>query len=142
MFFQVFQTLYFMSSFFNQFGPNCTSFLVAGEVYPTDVRAFFHGISAASGKVGAIMAASIFSQVDTVTTFYASAGAGVAGALLTWLFLPDTTGLDLSEIDRMHRYMLADKVEHYHGDAIKPRHLSLYEKWRGYGKLADSALWL
>jgi len=26
------QTLYFLSSFFNQFGPNCTSFLVAGEV--------------------------------------------------------------------------------------------------------------
>lgn len=26
-----FQTLYFLTSFFNQFGPNCTSFLVAGE---------------------------------------------------------------------------------------------------------------
>jgi hypothetical protein len=37
------QTLYFLTSFFNQFGPNCTTFLVAGEVFPTDIRAFFHG---------------------------------------------------------------------------------------------------
>jgi hypothetical protein len=49
-------------------------------------------------------------QITTVNTFYASAGAGLAGALLTWIFLPDTTDLDLAEIDRLHRYMLADKV--------------------------------
>lgn len=28
----------FFSSFWNQFGPNCTTFLVAAEVYPTDAR--------------------------------------------------------------------------------------------------------
>lgn len=67
-------------------------------------------------------------------TFYVSAGAGVAGALLTWLFLPDTTGLDLAEIDRMHRFMLAGQLKNYHGNAIKPKHLSLYERWRGYGE--------
>ncbi|KAL4458363.1 hypothetical protein ABPG75_013228 [Micractinium tetrahymenae] len=134
-----FQTLYFLTSFFNQFGPNCTSFLVAGEVYPTDTRAFFHGISAAAGKLGAILAASVFSHVDTVNTFYASAAAGIAGALLTLVFLPDTTGLDLGEIDRMHRFMLAGQVRNYHGAAVRPRHLSLYERWRGYGKHYDPA---
>ena len=30
-----FQALYFLSSFFNQFGPNCTTWLVAAEVFPT-----------------------------------------------------------------------------------------------------------
>lgn len=134
-----FQTLYFLTSFFNQFGPNCTSFLVAGEVYPTDTRAFFHGISAASGKLGAIMASSIFAHVDTEITFYASSAAGVVGALLTLVFLPDTTGLDLVETDRLHRFMLAGQVHHYHGPAVKPRHLSLYERWRGYGKHYDPA---
>ncbi|KAL4429622.1 hypothetical protein ABPG77_008671 [Micractinium sp. CCAP 211/92] len=134
-----FQTLYFLTSFFNQFGPNCTSFLVAGEVYPTDTRAFFHGISAASGKLGAIIAASVFSNVDTVTTFYASAAAGVVGALLTLVFLPDTTGLDLAEVDRMHRFMLAGQIHNYHGQAVHPRYLSLYERWRGYGKHFDAA---
>jgi len=28
---KVFQFIYFFSSFWNQFGPNCTTFLVAGE---------------------------------------------------------------------------------------------------------------
>lgn len=56
-------------------------------------------------------------QVDTVTTFYCSAGAGIVGALLTWVFLPDTTGLDLAEIDRYHRFMLAGQV----GEGVLPR---------------------
>jgi hypothetical protein len=42
-------------------------------VYPTDVRAFFHGISAAAGKLGAILAASVFSNVRIA--------AGQAGSL-------------------------------------------------------------
>lgn len=41
------------SSFWNQFGPNCTTWLVAAEVFPTDVRGTFQGISAAMGKVRA-----------------------------------------------------------------------------------------
>ena len=49
-------------------------------------------------------------QVDTEITFYASSAAGVVGALLTLVFLPDTTGLDLVETDRLHRFMLAGQV--------------------------------
>lgn len=30
-----FQFIYFFSSFWGQFGPNCTTFLLAGELYPT-----------------------------------------------------------------------------------------------------------
>ena len=52
-----FQAMYFLSSFFNQFGPNCVTFLVAAEVYPTPIRATAHGFSAASGKLGALLAA-------------------------------------------------------------------------------------
>ena len=33
------------------------------QVFPTDVRAFFHGISAAAGKLGAIIAATVFTRV-------------------------------------------------------------------------------
>lgn len=32
-------------------------------MYPTGVRSFFHGISAAAGKVGALVAAVLFSSV-------------------------------------------------------------------------------
>lgn len=27
------------------------------------------------------------------------------------------------------------QTENYHGPAVKPKHLSLYERWRGYGAL-------
>lgn len=134
---QVFQFLYFFSSYWNQFGPNATTWLVAGEVFPTDVRAFFHGISAAFGKAGAIAASLIFSRISTQDTFYTSAGAGLAGVILTWLFLPDTTGLDLGEIDRQNRYLMAGKGADYHGEAVNPRHLSTWERWMGWGKLYD-----
>ena len=88
----VFQFLYFFSSFWNQMGPNCTTWLVAGEVYPTDVRAFFHGISAAFGKAGAIAATQIFSRISSQDTFIVSAISGIVGAVFTWFLLPDTTG--------------------------------------------------
>jgi hypothetical protein len=52
-----FQAMYFLSSFFNQFGPNSVTFLVAGEVYPTPIRATAHGFSACIGKSGALLAA-------------------------------------------------------------------------------------
>ena len=36
------QALYYLSSFFNQFGPNATTWLVAGEIFPTDIRGAYH----------------------------------------------------------------------------------------------------
>lgn len=50
------QALYFLTSFFNQFGPNSTTYLAATEVFPTGVRAAAHGVSAAWGKAGAVAA--------------------------------------------------------------------------------------
>ncbi|KAH0541837.1 hypothetical protein FGG08_003720 [Glutinoglossum americanum] len=41
--------------FFN-LGPNTTTFMIPAEVFPTQFRATCHGISAASGKVGSILA--------------------------------------------------------------------------------------
>lgn len=46
-----FQFLYFFSSFWGQFGPNATTWLLPGELFPTETRAMSHGISAAVGKV-------------------------------------------------------------------------------------------
>lgn len=44
-----------LANFFNNFGPNATTFIIPGEVFPTRVRSTCHGISAASGKLGAII---------------------------------------------------------------------------------------
>lgn len=48
--------LYVLCNFFFNFGPNSTTFIVPGECFPTRYRSTSHGISAASGKVGAIIA--------------------------------------------------------------------------------------
>ena len=49
-----FQFLYFFSSFWGQFGPNATTWLLPGELFPTETRAMSHGLSAAVGKVGLV----------------------------------------------------------------------------------------
>lgn len=48
--------LYVLSQFFFNFGPNATTFIVPGECFPTRYRSSSHGISAASGKIGSIIA--------------------------------------------------------------------------------------
>ena len=45
-----FQALYYLASFFAQYGPNCTTWLIAGELIPTDARAMAHGWAAAVGE--------------------------------------------------------------------------------------------
>ncbi len=53
----LFFLLFGMSYFFVNFGPNTTTFLIPSEIYPTNLRARAHGISAAFGKVGAFVGA-------------------------------------------------------------------------------------
>ena len=48
--------LYVVAQFLFNAGPNTTTFLVAGECFPTRYRATGHGISAAMGKLGAVVA--------------------------------------------------------------------------------------
>jgi len=130
-----FQAMYFMSSFFNQFGPNAVTFLVAAEVYPTPVRATAHGFSAAVGKLGALTAAVMYNYVlSTQTRFYIVPWFGLAGVIVTVFFLPDTTGLDLKEQERRWAYLRAGRGGEYHGIAVHPKHLSLWERFRGAGK--------
>lgn len=92
------------------------------------MRATFQGTSAAWGKVGAIIADVVFGYVSQRTTFYLSAAFGIAGAIATVIFLPDTTELSIAELDRMAKFMLADEFHHYHGEAINPKFLSMYER--------------
>jgi len=48
--------LFCLTNFFQNFGPNTTTFVIPGELFPTRFRSTAHGISAASGKLGAIIA--------------------------------------------------------------------------------------
>jgi len=135
-----FQAMYFLSSFFNQFGPNAVTFLVAAEVYPTPIRATAHGFSAAWGKLGALLAAVLYNYIDTQTKFYVVPWFGLAGMLVTFLFLPDTTGLDLKEQERRWQFIRAGREHEYHGIAVHPKHLSWWERRRGVGKYYNADL--
>ncbi|KAL4818903.1 major facilitator superfamily domain-containing protein [Aspergillus spinulosporus] len=135
-----FQAMYFLSSFFNQFGPNSVTFLVAAEVFPTPIRATAHGMSAAAGKLGALLASVLYNYIDTQTKFYVVPWFGLAGLILTFFFLPDTTGLDLKEQERRWKYIREGREQDYHGPAVHPKHLSLWERFRGTGKYYDAEL--
>ncbi len=82
--------------------------------------------------------------------FMISAIWAVGGMVITWLFLPDTTGLDLKELDKFHQCIVSDNLDDYHGEAINPKHLSPFErmffKWQkkhrpreGFSEAAGSA---
>jgi PHS family inorganic phosphate transporter-like MFS transporter len=52
-----FLVIYGLTFFFSNFGPNTTTFIVPAEIYPARFRSTLHGVSAASGKLGAIAGA-------------------------------------------------------------------------------------
>ena len=62
----VFVFLYCLANFFQNFGPNTTTFIVPGEVFPTRYRSTGHGISAASGKLGAVIAQVGFARLKNI----------------------------------------------------------------------------
>ncbi|KAL0950312.1 hypothetical protein HGRIS_010287 [Hohenbuehelia grisea] len=63
---KVFVLLYCFANFFANFGPNTTTFIIPGEAFPTPYRSTAHGISAASGKLGAIVAQVGFDKLKDI----------------------------------------------------------------------------
>lgn len=110
-----------------QWGPNATTWLLPSELFPTEVRAVAHGISAAAGKLGALIAGLAFHSMSNTAIFYVSAACGLIGGLFTWLFVPDVTTLDMAELDKQ---WLALRVggPAYTGPAIDAKHLSVWER--------------
>jgi hypothetical protein len=109
-------------------------FIVAAECYPSNVRSTAHGLSAAAGKVGAFLPTLIYNYVSPRTRFWLAGPLGFVGALLTFVFLPNSTGLDLDEQDKYWAYVMEGRAGDYHGVAVHPEHLSRWERWTGRGK--------
>lgn len=111
-----FVVMYALTFFFANFGPNATTFVVPAEIFPARLRSTCHGISAASGKAGAIIGAFGFlyaaqSQDKTKTDKGYPPGIGVKnslivlgvvnclGILFTFL-VPESNGKSLEEMSR------------------------------------------
>jgi PHS family inorganic phosphate transporter-like MFS transporter len=92
---------YGISYFFAEFGPNVTTFVLPGELFPTRLRATGHGISAGVGKLGAFIGVFLFPVLQRTLglrgTLLLTAGISALGALLT-LVLPEPAGRTLEEI--------------------------------------------
>lgn len=122
--------MYFGSSFFGQCGPNCTTFLYPAEVFPTEMRTMCHGISASAGKVGALFSAILFNYLEgrDSSMFFISGYCTFAASAVTFLTLPETSTLDLYELDIQWRLTCAGRKNDYEGPANESKHLSFYEK--------------
>ena len=107
-----FLLVYGISYFFTEFGPNVTTFVLPGELFPTSVRATGHGISAGIGKLGAFVGVFLFPVLQDSLglrgTLLLTAGVSGLGALLT-LVLPEPAGRSLDEISAAHT--APDRVE-------------------------------
>lgn len=60
----LFVLLYGLTFFFSDFGPNVTTYVIPGEIYPSQVKATAHGLSAACGKVGAAIGTTVFPVLE------------------------------------------------------------------------------
>ncbi len=96
-----FLILFGISYFFAEFGPNTTTFVLSGELYPTSQRTTGHGISAGIAKVGAFIGVYLFPVIKAhfgvAGALKISAGFAAVGFLLTML-LPETKQRSLDEL--------------------------------------------
>jgi MFS family permease len=102
-----FLTIYAVSYFFTEFGPNVTTFVYPAEIFPVMIRSSSHGIAAALGKIGAFIGAFAFPYL--LATWHlpgamaVSAITSVLGLLLTLLTLPEPNQIALEDMSGDHQ---------------------------------------
>lgn len=127
----VLTTLYFASNYFGNFGANVTTYVMAAESYPTELRGTCHGLSAFCGKFGALIATVSFGLISTASIFWVCGFVSIAGLVLTFAFSVDLTRVSLAEHDAQLELFLEGRPEAYKGKLNAKEHLSNFELWTG-----------
>src|SRR5271163_5022231 len=93
---------FMLFNFMTNLGPNAQTYLLAGEVFPTQIRGLGAGFAAAFAKIGAVLTAFLFPiLLDTIGTqslLYCLIVTSLLGAAITWLFRIETTGVNLEDL--------------------------------------------
>ncbi|KAK0733376.1 phosphate transporter [Lasiosphaeria miniovina] len=97
------------------FGANTLTFIIPAEIFPTPYRCTCHGISAAAGKIGSIVAVLVVYGINQGykpsnrqgLVFLLFATFMALGAVFSWAYLPDIQRVrEESHADgRRHRYL-------------------------------------
>ncbi len=89
-------------NFMTNLGLNAQTYLLAGEVFPTSVRGIGAGFAASFAKIGAVSTAFLFpivlADIGTKALLFILVGTSLLGAIVTWAFRTDTTGVNLEKI--------------------------------------------
>jgi MFS transporter, putative metabolite transport protein len=95
---------FMLFNFMTNLGPNAQTYLLAGEVFPTEVRGLGAGFAAAFAKIGAVATAFLFpillAAIGTRALLYGLVVTSILGAVVTWAYRIETTGVNLDEIGR------------------------------------------
>jgi MFS family permease len=95
---------FMLFNFMTNIGPNAQTYLLAGEVFPTEVRGIGAGFAAAFAKIGAVATAFLFPillvAIGTRALLYGLIVTSLLGAVVTWLYRIETTGMNLDEIGK------------------------------------------
>jgi MFS transporter, putative metabolite transport protein len=93
---------FMLFDFMTNLGPNAQTYLLAGEVFPTEIRGIGAGFAAAFAKLGAVLTAFLFPillvSIGTNAVLYLLIVASLLGAVITWMFRIETTGVKLDRI--------------------------------------------
>jgi len=94
---------FMLFNFMTNLGPNSMTYLIAGEVFPTRMRAKGMGLAASLAKVGAATTVFLFPvllyDIGTQKLLIGLTAASLLGALVTWAFGIETTGVNLERAD-------------------------------------------
>jgi MFS transporter, putative metabolite transport protein len=97
-----FTLFYFMVNF----GPNAMTYLLAGEVFPTEVRGKGAGFAASFAKIGAVLTAFLFpillKTIGTSALLWGLVVCFLLGAVVTYLFRIETAGVNLEDVGKEH----------------------------------------
>ena len=121
--------IFALSQFLLTVGPNCTTFLIPAEVFPTRVRGTAHGISAAAGKCGAIITAFAFGSVEDAIGLEGVLGLFSGIMLLTalvTLLIPETKNRTLEGIEKDELYRASEAVAELPHSEVEAGNRELY----------------